>query len=270
MTEPREEKWTFTSFPLLLSDAIAFDRLANDASADDHPKKNRYAKASFLNAVLAIECAANCCLARLGRPFSEKAIEWLDKATVLDKYEILLFGKTGKHLDFGSEECQPIKDLITFRNNHVHPKIRTRELKVTRTGPQEHTYEEMKDVGTSQFLKLPKDMDAWTGEHSRAIVKAALQFFNYFFINQCQMKTDEINRLLSTISMPSGTTFQENAASEQFAEVQAIYKTKILFLTLAGGSGHPEQNPQTTGKPLARPKRTTPASTPPPPSSKTE
>jgi hypothetical protein len=66
--DPWTETWTVNWFAGLLADAVSFDQQAQAASPADFPTVNRFARAAVTSAVLAVEAAANSCMARMEYP----------------------------------------------------------------------------------------------------------------------------------------------------------------------------------------------------------
>jgi hypothetical protein len=231
MEEAWQETWTMNPFSTLLSDAILFDRDASTYSETNFFQSNRCAKASFLNAVLSIECAANSCLARIKYP--GLVIEYLDKATILDKYQILYSSSSGKDIDRGGKHFQVVKELFHLRNLYVHPKVQKITTNIKLNAAEQKTYEKAAEFQkNSQFLQLPFDFDTWSAKQSTTIVKAVLEFFNHFFLELCKLDAKACSELLSVfVKGPVNTaTLLAMEHEEVLKTVKAIYGVEIQFL----------------------------------------
>ena len=195
MQEGWEETWTITAFADMLTDAIMFDVDAYKFTDSDFSEENRYAKAAILNAILSVECAANCCVARMKYP--PLVLDQIDKLSVINKYDLLYSARYNKKLDRGSKAIQSIQELFGLRNKYVHPKIQkvTNKMSVNEKG--EKTYERSPEhTKYTQVLRLPHDFNTWTTENSRTVLKAILTFFNYFFSELCGLDSESSSKLL--------------------------------------------------------------------------
>lgn len=220
-------------FSALLSDAIRFDRDALSYSETDFFQSNRCAKAAFLNAVLSIECAANSCLARMKYPAA--VLEYLDKANILDKYQILYSSSSGNDIDRGGKYFQAVKELFQLRNLYVHPKVQKIATNISLNPQGQKTYEKSAESQKlSQFLKLPFDFDSWSATHSFVVIKAVLQFSNHFFIELCKLDAKKCSEFLYVfVQGPSNTaSLLADNHEEVLKTSKAVYGIEIKFLVL--------------------------------------
>jgi len=109
----------YIAFYDLLADAAFQHRCA--AVESDSFRMNRYARASVIAAALSVECAANCLIHSLELSATLRAE--LDKLPALAKVETFLLLSEFGALDRGRVEVQRMKELITARNEYVHPKV---------------------------------------------------------------------------------------------------------------------------------------------------
>jgi hypothetical protein len=196
-----QETWTFNPFFELLTDAIAFDQQAQ--AANGFPQINRLAKLAFITATLSVEAAANACLWRM--PYPRIALKQLDRLQTIEKYDLLLSALNKKQIDRGSKPFQDIQDLFELRNAFVHPKLKKRVVEVGLNTDQKKAYKP--DERTSPSVKVPLDANTWTRKHSKAVITACLTFFNYFFVELCELRSSEVNKLLAVHATgPSGAT----------------------------------------------------------------
>ena len=233
MTKSWLETWTMNSFPGLLSDAIAFDMLAKEKDKLDFPTVNRYAKASVTNSILSLESAANSCITRMTYP--ELVKTQLDKLSVLEKYDVLFTARFGKSVDRGSKPFQVVKELFSLRNRYVHPKLEKIKTKITIDKNGDKIYEkEPEHRKNTSILKIPKDFNSWTGEHSKIVIKEVIEFYNHFFSLLCKLNPVECSELLAIyVKGPSNpATFLATNEVEIFKQAESYYKVNIKFLVL--------------------------------------
>jgi len=231
MSKTWKETWTFNTFASLLSDAIAFDMQAQNDASQDFPTVNRCAKASFINAAFSIESAANGCIAHLQYP--DIAIDQIDKAKVIDKFDILYQVQSGKNIDRGSEPFQCINEIISLRNRYVHPKLDKVQLNISQSEDKGRTYERPeKDTKKTQFLQIPRKFDTWTGNECRIVVEKTISFLNHFFVDLCSLTPKKCSDLLAIYTKgPNHTaTYLAKHERELFEKAQEEYKMEIKFL----------------------------------------
>jgi len=231
MCDTWKETWTFNAFASLLSDAIAFDIQAQNVDSQDFTTVNRYAKASFINAAFSIESAANACIARL--PYPKIAIDQIDRATVIDKFDILYQVNSRKKVDRGCKPFQCVNEIIALRNGYVHPKLDKVQLNINQAEDKDRTYERPEEhTKKTRFLKIPKKLDIWAGKESRVVVKETISFLNHFFIELCCLAPEKCSDLLAIYTKgPNHTaTFLARHERELFEKAQGEYKMEIKFL----------------------------------------
>lgn len=231
MSDTWKETWTFNAFPSLLSDAIVFDIQAQNGESQDFPKVNRYAKASFINAAFSIESAANSCIARLQYP--ETAIDQIDSATVIDKFDILYQANSAKKVDRGSKPFQCVREIINLRNCYVHPKLDKLQLTISQSEDNDRTYERPEQhTKETQFLKIPRKFDIWTGKESRVVVKETIGFLNHFFAELCGLGPEACSNLLAVHARGPRNTSTFLAVHERILleMAQEEYGIAIKFL----------------------------------------
>lgn len=231
MSDTWKETWTFNAFASLLSDAIAFDIKAQNDESQDFPTVNRYAKASFINAAFSIESAANGCIARLQYP--EIAIDQIDRATVIDKFDILYQVNSGRKVDRGSKPFQCVCEIINLRNCYVHPKLDKIQLTISQFEDKDRTYEQPEEhTKETQFLKIPRKFDIWTGKESRVVVKETIGFLNHFFAELCGLGPEACSNLLAVHARGQGNTSTFLAVHDRILleMAQEEYGIAIKFL----------------------------------------
>lgn len=191
-----EATFRYSVFEELFYDSVHLAYLAHDRAIleddDDYhgsQVSSTLARASIVSSMLTFECSANCCLDVL--PWPRALRDDIDKLPALSKFELFLKSRDAtKVIDRGSPAIQGIDDLKSLRDRYVHPKVRRAEwtsLSATR---------KTVDLGCSQSLKLPIDTDLWMPKHSVVALRAVSQFLNYFFLDLCELSTNQTCELL--------------------------------------------------------------------------
>lgn len=187
-------KFHYIAFYDLLADAVYQHRCA--AAEPDSFRMNRYARASIIAAALSVECAANCLINSLDLTAHLRAE--LDKMPVLAKIETYLVLSDFGPLDRGRIEVQRVKELISARNDYVHPKVTTIDA----------TVEEPKDAGIDWHvpfsldgehwsgLQIPKKAMFWSKTNSQTALKAIAEFFHYLFVELMNSTSEQLHEIL--------------------------------------------------------------------------
>lgn len=180
----------------LLCDAVFQCRLA--AGSEDSYTMNRYARASILSSILALESAANALL--LSLEFSEKFADDLDKLSVLSKFEVYLLRLGGEThpLDRGVVEVQRVQDLLSARNEYVHSKVRSIPTDVGPFEdqgdkvalPLELTGERWNAVG------IPKRPMFWSADSARSVLASTVAFLRMVVHDHAKLSPDGARYLL--------------------------------------------------------------------------
>ncbi len=213
-------------FPTLVGQSFALDAMANQASAGDAPV---LAKASITTTALGLECAAYCCFRRV--KMSGELVERLHRGLPsLDKYDLLHWICTKRPLDRGNRHVRQAKELLSLRNSLVHPKVVRKTLPVkkhVRVG-DEATFDPQ--IPPLEMLKIPGDERTWGPEHSRLAIIAALEFFNFFFVDACKSNVTALSAILCT---SSGTAcFLTPWERQMLALAPTNYGVPIRFLNV--------------------------------------
>ncbi len=139
----------YVAFYDLLVDAAFHHRLAT-ASADGF-EMSRHARASILSAALCIESLANCLLD--AAEVSKSLRDQLDKLPPLPKIETALRLGGIVTYDRGRSQVQRAAELMTARNDFVHPK----------TSQLPTAIQEIEDAGNEWRIPFSFDADMWRG-----------------------------------------------------------------------------------------------------------
>ena len=182
-----EEAQTFERpFCDILADAIRFNIFAN-CNVDSLPIDliGANCKASILHSVLSIESLANCLVSSLA--LGKKLHEGVEKMRSVDKINLFLRMNHCDELDFGVEPNQSISQLISVRNDYVHPKALGYKDSVSE--------EEMlveRESKEYKVLGLPKDPFRWHVNHSTEVLRVVDKFFSHVFIEKLKWEPEQV------------------------------------------------------------------------------
>lgn len=140
----------------------------------------RYARQAIVLASLAIECAANCVLAETKMAaILRKDIE---KMASLSKLDACLHLR-GCKLDRGRIEVQKAAELISARNDFVHPKIQSLSMEFhSMVNEADRVLLNMGgEITYYPALNIPRRADLWRSDHSLLAIQALLDFVAYIF-----------------------------------------------------------------------------------------
>lgn len=192
VTIPAE--YRYIAFFELLADAIVQNR---EATRTTEPyMMNRFARASILASALSVECVANCLLVALGT--SRKLSEELDRMSPLSKIEMYLQLKSKPALDRGNMRVAKIADLISARNDFVHPKVKglSATMRMPQDGGTDWLFPFSIDGVHHTQLPIPKAPMFWSAENSLETLKAVAEFFRYLFCTLLKASHNEMHSML--------------------------------------------------------------------------
>ena len=172
---------------------------------------SRFGHLSILSSALALEAAANCALAKLGK--RGKTTKDIDKLSVLGKFDVYLLSRGGGDiLDRGHKFVQPMDELINVRNAIVHPKI------VNKTAAQLNGLTFERETPKSKLLKIPSDrmLLRWTGDMAKEVLLRLCDFLNYFFLGLCKHSFEEVPGVLVDQAMFDGVLRQSSYQPTDF------------------------------------------------------
>lgn len=187
-------KYRYIAFLELLGDAILQLREAKRTS--EVFLINRFARASILTSALSVECVANCLLVDLDT--SRKLSDELDRMSPLSKIEVYLQLKSKPPLDRGNRRVGKIAELITARNDFVHPKVKgiPASIKMPEDGGKEWLIP-FKIEGTHHSqLEIPEVPMFWCADDALTVLRAIGDFFQYLFCTLLQSNKEEMSRML--------------------------------------------------------------------------
>lgn len=193
---------SFVHRPLidLLSDAV---RLAGVSHLEQAPPdlRNAAAKASLLHCIFSLECAANCCLASLD--YSKRLQVAADRFQVLEKFEFALVHFSEERLDRGRPEVQSVAELLSLRNDYVHPKVRSVPAKHSQSGESLELPEE-----TWPTLGIAKESNRWNYSDAKVGLLAVDAFLTYYLITLSKFTLSQTTTLLlPELIIPSGPQY---------------------------------------------------------------
>lgn len=184
----------YVAFFDLLADAAFQHQLA--VGAADPYTMSRHARASVVASALSIECVANCLVESADGPKGLRTD--LDKLPPLSKIETALRLAGITSFERGRSEVQKANDLIRVRNDYVHPKTASIEVRV----------QEPQDAGSEwavpfamqgeqwQSLGIPKQAMFWSHESALSALKVVCGFYRYLFVDLMSAKEDQLHRML--------------------------------------------------------------------------
>lgn len=242
----QDETYYSRKFLALFWDAIRLARMAQETQENDETELS-CARASIMNSIFSLECAANCCIDIL--PSGDSFKKDIDKLPFLSKFETFLsIIFKDKTIDRGKIEVQAIHELKTIRDSFTHPKIK--KAKLTTTDENEiklkpgagyitnilgtgHTKTKAYDFGCTQYLNIPRNI-AWQAEDAILVLHAVTRFMNYFFIDLCSYDSDTISAILvshENVCIPSNVGYD----LIQIPELQMAKEKWKLNLQFLGG-----------------------------------
>lgn len=222
-----ESQWTDRAFLTLFSDAVEHAYLAN--ALKEPGSIGRLARSSILSCALALESAANCCLSTI--PLSRDLTNRLERSLdSLEKFEHVLSLQRGlRDFDRGCLEVQRMQDLISLRNNLVHPKTRIMHpSEIQEESPGSIRFE----CGMYQHLGLNRGYRIWNGEAAVIVLRSLVSFLNCYFIEWCGWTAAQAERiLLGEIKTQGKTTLvAQGDELDLVSKVQTLWNIQILFI----------------------------------------
>ena len=187
-------EYRYIAFFELLADAILQHR---EATRTTEPfMMNRFARASILASALSVECVANCLLIALDT--SQKLSDELDRMSPLSKIEVYLKLKSKPALDRGNVKVARIADLISARNDFVHPKVKgiPATMSMPRDAGKDWMFPFTIDGAHHKQLPIPKVPLFWSAENSLVTLKAVEDFFRYLFCMLLKAEREEMHNVL--------------------------------------------------------------------------
>jgi hypothetical protein len=191
--EPKE--WIHNPFIIIFADALMCAHLSEDPKHPE-PVRGMLVRTSIMHSVLAIECVANCVVAKIPRNhrFRVQAERW----PALDKYDLyLLCFPHQRSIPRDNEHVKVLRELISLRDSYVHP--RATNFPITRIGEQDGKPKMTSTVEVKSTPKLAPMSFAWTTKDAKIVLKSLVEFFRLFFVELCGFKPDTVGIILSTV-----------------------------------------------------------------------
>jgi hypothetical protein len=187
-------EYRYIAFFELLADAILQHREASRTT--ESFMMNRFARASILASALSVECAANCLLISLDT--SKKLSDELDRMSPLSKIEMYLRLNSKPALDRGDIKVSKIADLISARNDFVHPKVKglSATMSMPRDAGEEWMFPFSIDGAHHLQLPIPKVPLFWSATNSLATLVAVADFFRYLFCTLLSANQEIMHNML--------------------------------------------------------------------------
>lgn len=180
------------SFLQVFGDAIYH---ADQAIQDDVVASARHVRTSILFCSIALECAANCSLSIV--EVSSECRQDLDKLSPINKFETVARLRDCE-FNRGENVCQKVVEIAKIRNMYVHPKIANIPVDL----------DELKDAGDAyaisismtgklmEGLKIDQNSMFWSHEASTKVLRASVEFYNYYFTDLLSLNPVEVLGLL--------------------------------------------------------------------------
>ncbi|KKP23852.1 MAG: hypothetical protein SZ59_C0003G0076 [candidate division TM6 bacterium GW2011_GWF2_28_16] len=151
---------------------------------------------------------------------NDKLKKNLDKLSLIDKFDLLLFLKSEEKLNLGYHLVGGVIELIIYRNNSIHPKVIETEIEF---------YEESGCV----YFKPKKSWSSNEKELAIKFLKNAFKFLDYYLIDLCKCDIDFLSTLLLDTVKYSDTEYgilqlKQLSESKKFIELEL--KINIEFL----------------------------------------
>lgn len=183
------------SFQILLNDSIYHLFILNELNHKELIEKYKddmsatLARASIINSIFLLECAANALLYSL--EMSSKFNSDIEKLPAISKFEFFIKSiKEEDIFDRGCKEIQLISELKLLRDTYVHPKI----LKITYERCPDNRYQMKSSI--KNHTQINKNPFLW-GEYDAIIaLKSICNFFNKYFLEWCDFSVEHILDLL--------------------------------------------------------------------------
>ncbi|MCK9744389.1 hypothetical protein [Pseudomonas syringae] len=169
------------NFLSIFSDAVVLYESA--LSCTDDVLKNALVKSSILSVNYALEAAANSFLQSLKA--SERLKKKIDMFSTLDKFDFVLQWHTDHCIVPGDPNVQAVANLISNRNNMVHPKIFKNSAEVLTSVDSEgrisHSIKQKFKSGQDRKRKLlDNDPDYWTELDAKEALIIMTSFLNIY------------------------------------------------------------------------------------------
>jgi hypothetical protein len=189
MAEKEDKKLSVMIYPFYatLDSAISLTLLAQQM--EEEKTKNILSKSAIIHCGLVIESLANSLISNLQLQSKfENSIEKLDTIAKLEMFYMIW--KSSPGMDRGKKCFQVFQELITIRNNYVHPKKYINEAKEDENGNYAIL---IKDKFT--ILEITKDTNLWTDKDALKCLNEMLMSLDYYimeYLNLCNKRVEEI------------------------------------------------------------------------------
>jgi hypothetical protein len=220
MTDQPNRK-LFNNFTELIGDAVLFYEASQTTTIPRHRATNL--KQTILLLVFALEAAANSLIFSLNfKGILEKRTE---RFSIIEKFQMFLEADARREtLDEKLESVKKIKEMISFRNQQVHPKISHQSLLINEDNTVWADY-----VTTSEILQLPTFYAFLQDSHARNCLRATDEFLEQYFLEWASLTPEATTDLLCHKMIFEGLT-QWCFTSEEFKNSQERFRDLGLNL----------------------------------------
>lgn len=176
-----QKKMTANIYPFYPNLCTAIKLADLSKNAEDKDVEHTLAKSAIIHCCFVIEAIANSLISNIGfQTKFEDSIEKLDPIAKLEFFSYAWKGRT--KLDRGSTHIQVLQELISIRNNYVHPK------KQTTTADRNENGDYVIEIkGVYNQLKIAKDYHLWNCQNAKTCIEKLLSALDYFIIEHLQL-----------------------------------------------------------------------------------
>ena len=197
MKMPTKAFLEFTGFMELITDIIYHVR---EAMAGDGINQHKHSRAGIISCALAVESSVNCLLNELNLP--SRSSSDLERLPSLTKLDICLRLRTNntKSISRGDSRIAIIAELISIRNDFVHPKRQSvdAEWDVDPEAPEGYKINFEHSVKVYDKLALPKTSLHWSKFHAETVAKATFDFFDLIFRELLELDLGEVYHIVGS------------------------------------------------------------------------
>lgn len=145
---------------------------------NDETLKNCLVTSSILTCAYSLEAAANSVLEIIEPKVDEKSY------STLEKFSLALEFHLDKKINKGCSEYQNVKALLKHRNEHVHPKIFSKDIKVHSEKSDEHFSWHHKSIEKTpkkrNLQNISQDSEHWQISDAKLAIKFVIDFLNAY------------------------------------------------------------------------------------------
>jgi hypothetical protein len=250
---------TWGPFPGLLADAMLLDQMSIAGIPGQKESSRILAKAAIINAAIAVECAASSCVLRIPG-MSATVSKRLEKLPTFEKYDLVHgFSRKGP-VNFENPHFKKMKELVQLRDDLVHPKPKSKSAAFVTERDQKTALGKLEPVqGRLKELDIPRDPSTWTSDDSKSVIKAVVEFMNYYFLDACGLHPALVSQALCYTSGGDAMVMWATPGVDTgiFRESPGRYDVSVEFLIFDGWVPRPEPEVKEGDVKMAPPQKLT-------------